>query len=138
MSRVEMYKNRRVWPGRGAIGESKYYADPYVAHMEGVRLAVFSAGVMGEAKATAVLLAHRDTGNSSIDGSMGATDYTVSLIDPTSKEGGGGKAHLIEAETNALHTAFPGAVEEFKKPKHRRSKRVSRKAHKVRRQRGTT
>lgn len=133
-----MYKNRRVWPGRGAIGESKYYADPYVAHMEGVRLAVFSAGVIGEAKATAVLLGHRDTGNSSIDGSMGATDYTVSLIDPTDDDGNGGKAHLIEGETRALHAAFPRAVKKFKKPKHRRSKRVSRKAHKVRRQRGTT
>lgn len=99
--KVEMYKVRASYRGK-----SIYMADPTVAHLPSVRLAVAVAAADGAAKAEATLSSHIDTGHSSIFmEKAGGPDILVGISDPRSP-GNGGAAMGIERETGALTSAF--------------------------------
>lgn len=55
--------------------------DDYVAHMRGVKAAVHKHGRGVEARAKALLAAHRSEGVAKIKGETQNTDYLVSLVD---------------------------------------------------------
>lgn len=61
----------KVYPG----------TDDYIAHMPGVKKAVHAHGREVEARAKALLAAHRARGDAEITGRTQDTDYLVSLVD---------------------------------------------------------
>lgn len=104
--KVEMYKVRASYRGK-----SIYMADPTVAHLPSVRLAVAVAAADGAARAEATLMAHVDTGHSSIFmEKAGGPDILVGIEDrrgpDLSGNMNGGAAMGIERETRALTSAF--------------------------------
>lgn len=108
MVKVHMYLNSGAWGGT-----SKYLADPLVAHLPGVKLAVKGKAAEGLVRSQAKLMSHRDEGYSHISLKSGKTDAYIVLTDHDRS----GSAISIEGETGALAASF--GLGKIQAPTHR-------------------